>query len=60
MMVNFTLMIDFILQEKLSPKNKLRIKATPYGGSWNDWPEDLKLACHKKIQESLIRAFMAE
>jgi len=33
---------------KLSPKNKLRIKATPYGGSWNDWPEDLKLECHKK------------
>jgi DNA (cytosine-5)-methyltransferase 1 len=33
---------------KLSPLNKLRIKATPYGGGWNDWPEDLKLACHKK------------
>jgi DNA (cytosine-5)-methyltransferase 1 len=33
---------------KLSPLNKLRIKATPYGGGWNDWPEGLKLACHKK------------
>jgi len=33
---------------KLSPINKLRIKATPYGGGWKDWPEDLKLECHKK------------
>lgn len=33
---------------KLSPLNKLRIKATPYGGGWNDWPEELKLDCHKK------------
>jgi DNA (cytosine-5)-methyltransferase 1 len=33
---------------KLSPLTKLRIKATPYGGGWNDWPEGLKLACHKK------------
>lgn len=33
---------------KLSPTNKKRIKNTPYGGSWKDWPEDLKLECHKK------------
>lgn len=33
---------------KLSPLNKKRIQETPYGGSWKDWPEDLKLACHKK------------
>ncbi|QQV02591.1 MULTISPECIES: DNA cytosine methyltransferase [Chryseobacterium] len=33
---------------KLTPKNKKRIKATPYGGSWKDWSEDLKLDCHKK------------
>lgn len=33
---------------KLSPKNKLRIQNTPYGGSWKDWPEDIKLECHKK------------
>lgn len=33
---------------KLSPLNKLRIKKTPYGGSWKDWTEDLKLECHKK------------
>lgn len=33
---------------KLSPINKKRIKATPEGGSWKDWPEDLILDCHKK------------
>ncbi|MFK7001308.1 DNA cytosine methyltransferase [Flavobacterium oreochromis] len=33
---------------KLSPENKKRIKNTPYGGSWKDWPEELKLNCHKK------------
>lgn len=33
---------------KLSPTNKKRIKNTPYGGSWKDWSEDLKLECHKK------------
>lgn len=32
----------------LSPLNKKRILATPYGGSWKDWPEDLLLDCHKK------------
>lgn len=32
----------------LSDLNKKRIKATPYGGSWRDWPEELLLECHKK------------
>lgn len=32
----------------LSPLNLERIKATPYGGGWKDWPEDLRLECHKK------------
>lgn len=32
----------------LSPLNKKRMKATPYGGSWRDWPEELLLACHRK------------
>ncbi len=32
----------------LTPINLQRIKATPYGGSWHDWPEDLILECHKK------------
>ncbi|MDO4228698.1 MAG: DNA cytosine methyltransferase [Capnocytophaga sp.] len=33
---------------KLSPLNKKRIENTPYGGSWKDWSDDLKLACHIK------------
>lgn len=33
---------------KLSELNKLRIKATPEGGSWQDWPDHLRLECHKK------------
>ena len=32
----------------LTPINLKRIKATPYGGSWHDWPEELILECHKK------------
>lgn len=34
----------------LSPLNLKRIKATPYGGSWQDWPEELRLECHKKSE----------
>lgn len=32
----------------LSEINMRRIKATSYGGSWRDWPEELLLSCHKK------------
>jgi len=32
----------------LSDLNLRRIMATPPGGSWKDWPEDLVLECHKK------------
>lgn len=32
----------------LSAINLRRLEATPYGGSWKDWPEDLLLECHKK------------
>ncbi len=32
----------------LSDLNLRRIKATPYGGSWKDWPESLQLNCHRK------------
>lgn len=32
----------------LSPLNMRRMVATPYGGSWKDWPEELMLECHKK------------
>lgn len=33
---------------KLSALNIKRIQASIPGGTWRDWPEDLKLACHKK------------
>jgi len=36
------------VSRKLSQLNKRRIQNTPYGGSWVDWPEELKLECHKK------------
>lgn len=32
---------------KLTELNKRRIQATKEGGSWKDWDEELKLACHK-------------
>lgn len=38
----------FHFSRKLNLINKKRIQATPYGGSWKDWNEDLKLECHKK------------
>ena len=31
----------------LSPLNLQRIMATPEGGGWRDWPESLRLQCHK-------------
>lgn len=33
---------------KLTTLNKKRIKSTPYGGSWKDWPKELQLECHKR------------
>lgn len=33
--------------KRLSALNLQRIKHTPYGGTWRDWPEELKLDCHK-------------
>jgi len=34
--------------KSLSELNMKRMKATPYGGGWKDWPEELRLDCHKK------------
>ncbi len=36
------------IARKLTAINKRRIRATPAGGSWKDWPEELILDCHKK------------
>ncbi|OFX37183.1 MAG: DNA (cytosine-5-)-methyltransferase [Bacteroidetes bacterium GWA2_32_17] len=35
--------------QKLSDLNKKRIRLTKEGGSWRNWPDDLKLKCHKKL-----------
>jgi len=32
----------------LSPTNQLRIQASKPGGSWLDWPEELRAPCHRK------------
>ncbi len=32
----------------LSPRNLERIRATPEGGSWRNWPKRLQLECHRR------------
>lgn len=32
----------------LTPLNMKRIKITPEGGDWRDWPDSLRLECHKR------------
>jgi len=32
----------------LSALNLQRIRATPEGGGWGDWPEELRAACHRR------------
>lgn len=32
----------------LSPLNMTRMKAAKPGGTWRDWPEDLRAACHRR------------
>ena len=41
---------------RLSQKNKCRIRQSVPGGSWKDWDEDLRLACHKKVSGKGYRA----
>jgi DNA (cytosine-5)-methyltransferase 1 len=36
------------MASSLSELNLLRIKASRPGGTWRDWPEELKATCHKK------------
>jgi len=45
--------------QKLSNLNKKRIRLTKEGGSWRDWPDELKLKCHKKLSGKLVM-FMEE
>jgi DNA (cytosine-5)-methyltransferase 1 len=41
---------------KLDATNLERIKNTPAGGSWSDWPDRLKLACHLKSTGKTYRS----
>ena len=42
----------FHRSQKLSPLNKERMRNTTEGGSWRDWPDRLKLECHKNLSGS--------
>jgi DNA (cytosine-5)-methyltransferase 1 len=39
----------------LQPLTLKRLRATPEGGDWRDWPEDLQLACHKRASGKTYR-----
>jgi DNA (cytosine-5)-methyltransferase 1 len=40
----------------LNSKNLERIKHTPSGGAWKDWPDRLKLVCHQKSSGKTYRS----
>jgi DNA (cytosine-5)-methyltransferase 1 len=40
----------------LTEINLKRLKATPQGGSWADWSEDLQLKCHRKSSGKTYRS----
>lgn len=40
----------------LSQKNLKRIRASEPGGTWESWPDDLKLDCHKKDTGSTYKS----
>jgi DNA (cytosine-5)-methyltransferase 1 len=40
----------------LSETNLRRVRATPKGGGWKDWSQDLQLACHKKRRGRSFRS----
>lgn len=40
----------------LTPLNLQRMQASKPGGTWNDWPDELKLNCHKKEGGSTFRS----
>jgi DNA (cytosine-5)-methyltransferase 1 len=44
------------MSRALSEKNLLRLKSTSEGGSWQDWPKHLQLACHKKSKGKTFRS----
>jgi DNA (cytosine-5)-methyltransferase 1 len=43
----------------LSPLNLRRIKASRPGGTWEDWPEELRAPCHQKASGGTFRSVYA-
>jgi DNA (cytosine-5)-methyltransferase 1 len=41
---------------KLDPTNLERIRSTPAGGSWSDWPKRLQLDCHLRSSGKTYRS----
>lgn len=42
--------------QKLSEKNKMRISNSVPGGSWESWPDELKLNCHRSKKGSSFKS----
>lgn len=42
---------------RLTPLNLARMQASVPGGTWRDWPEELRAACHKRASGSSFQAF---
>ena len=40
----------------LNPTNLRRLKASTAGGTWHDWPEDLRAPCHRKDSGKSFRS----
>lgn len=47
------------LARKLSPVNLSRIRHSKAGGSWADWPKDLRSPCHKRTSGGSFRSVYA-
>jgi DNA (cytosine-5)-methyltransferase 1 len=47
------------LARKLTPLNIKRLKASKPGGTWHDWPKELRSPCHQKESGSSFRSVYA-
>lgn len=43
----------------LSPLNMKRIQASKPGGTWHDWPEELRAGCHKRERDQTYQSVYA-
>ena len=40
-------LVDWHVVRRLSPRNRLRLRSAKPGGTWSDFPEDLRVKCHR-------------